>query len=1272
MDCGGVVDSQPFLIDSVVNTTTSADAFVDSGCLCYCAVRADFAQFHLLQRKQITPRELRMAADDSKSPLLITEIAQFELDLEGWVQHVWAYVIPDLAYPIILGKPWLENNDIVYFAQQRQLQVRATGQVFRQKGWEQAIEYAHQRAARPAIAQLMHAVVKRARKSPEPQAQKTVIFTTSIHDINKALEPKVRTTLEEIRTALPAELQEFAYIFEDTEGTQLPPHRPHLDHEINLEEGKAAPWGPLYGMSREELLVLRKTLTGHMEKGWIRASSSSASAPVLFVRKANGDLRFCCDYRAINALTKQDRYPLPLIRETLRDVGQADWMTKIDIRAAFHRLRVKAGDEWKTAFRTRFGLFEWLVTPFGLAGAPASFQRFINHILRDRLGIDVTAYMDDILIYTKGSKSEHLKAVKDVLRRLAKEDLRLDPKKSVFGVKQVTYLGFIVTAGKGISMDPAKVEAVTKWEAPTNVRDVRAFLGFANFYRPFIRDFSQISTPLSNLTKKDTPFIWRDEQSKAFEILKAAFTTAPILAHFDPDLNTVVEPDGSGWSLGSCLSQWHGDVLRPVAYLSTKLSPAEVNYDIHDKEMLGIIRSLEDWRPELTSVAKPFEILTDHKNLVYFMTSKRLSERQVRWAEFLSRFNFTMIHRPGKLNARADALSRQGSDLPSDTDERVLGRTQTMIKPEWVHRDWRDKADVTVEAEPISIAPIATSTPQAMAVAPLGTTLFEDTTLSDLWDEGVRHDAALAMAYDELAHGMRSFSPAIKEKVSLNECRIDQRGALLFRDRIWVPNWEPLKTALIHQVHDAPGISEHPGREATREMLCRQFFWPHMANEVRQFLHNCDRCGRTKIWREAKRGLLKPLPIPQRFWTDISIDFMTDLPAAKKGDNRYLMVITDRLQKGCVLEAMPSMDARLCAERFAKCWWRYHGFPKSITSDRGSNWTSQFWAELCKIVGIERKLTTAYNPRSDGHVERWNQEIQTILRGVVSYAQEDWPLFLDGTMFALNNRVNTTYGMSPFYVTHGFHPDTVELKEEEYNTTRSANANDAASFVDRMLEAQEIAQAAMGWAQERMEAEANKTRRPAEQFRVGDKVWLDLRHIKSPRTSKKLAWTHAKFTVTAVPFPHTVELNVPGGIHPRFHVELLRHAHDNPLPSQQRDDEQIGPAILADDNEDEEWEIEKVLRVESSTWYGTRLKWALVKWSGYIEPSWEPLDEIQHSDAFGRFVAEFGQPGDTAVGEANQQSLGTRNRSVSAQYAKRIRNAAKAVIAKSQLGDDPS
>jgi len=248
--------------------------------------------------------------------------------------------------------------------------------------------------------------------------------------------------------------------------------------------------------------------------------------------------------------------------------------------------------------------------------------------------------MDDILVYTKETKEEHWVAIKEVLDRIAAEDLSLDLEKSMFGVKEVPYLRYMVRANDGIAMDPAKISAVLKWEAPTNVKDVRAFLGLANFYRSFINGFSEIVMPLTRLTGKDVPFVWSNIESEAFEDLKRRFTSTPTLATFDPELDTVVEPDGSGWVIGSCLSQWHGEKLRPVAYLSKKLSPAEANYKIYDKELLGIVRSLEEWRPELTRTARPFTILTDHKNLEYFIATRRLSERQVRWAELLSGFRF--------------------------------------------------------------------------------------------------------------------------------------------------------------------------------------------------------------------------------------------------------------------------------------------------------------------------------------------------------------------------------------------------------------------------------------------------------------------------------------------------------------------------------------------------------------------------------------------------------------------------------------------------------
>ncbi|KAI0992682.1 hypothetical protein K3495_g15503, partial [Podosphaera aphanis] len=224
------------------------------------------------------------------------------------------------------------------------------------------------------------------------------VCKASLEDINKALRTKPCLTTEEAKSRLPEPVKEFAHLFADDNGANdLPPHRDAMDHAINLrrENGKPIqpPWGPLYNMSREELLVLRKTLTDLLAKGWIRPSSSAAASPVIFAKKPNGGLRFCVDYRGLNAITVPDRYPLPLFKETLRQLSKARWFTKLDVKSAFHRVRVREGDEWMTAFRCRLGLFEWLVTPFGLVNAPASFQRYINEHLREHLDLDATAYV---------------------------------------------------------------------------------------------------------------------------------------------------------------------------------------------------------------------------------------------------------------------------------------------------------------------------------------------------------------------------------------------------------------------------------------------------------------------------------------------------------------------------------------------------------------------------------------------------------------------------------------------------------------------------------------------------------------------------------------------------------------------------------------------------------------------------------------------------------------------------------------------------------------
>lgn len=355
------------------------------------------------------------------------------------------------------------------------------------------------------------------------------------------LAPKKKFTRKEILDKLPPQLHHYYQAFEPDkdDASDLPPHRPGIDIAIEIEKDnqgrdKDLPKGPLYGMSRDELLCLRKEITELLDRNWIRASSSPGGAPVLFVRKPGGGLRFCVDYRSLNAITKKDRYPLPLVKETFRAISRAQWLTKIDVSAAFHRVRVKEGDEWKTAFQTRLGLFEWLVMPFGLTGAPAAWQRWINHLLRDYLDDFCTAYLDDVLIWSDEGKDDHLKKVDKVLEKLANAGLKLDLKKSEFAVKELKYLGFVVTAGKGISVDPEKKTAIEKWECPKTQTAVRSFLGFANFYRDFIDNFASLSAPLQRYTKKQFSGKGRiqldHEAQKSFEKLKEHFITSPILA----------------------------------------------------------------------------------------------------------------------------------------------------------------------------------------------------------------------------------------------------------------------------------------------------------------------------------------------------------------------------------------------------------------------------------------------------------------------------------------------------------------------------------------------------------------------------------------------------------------------------------------------------------------------------------------------------------------------------------------------------------------------
>jgi predicted aspartyl protease len=669
------MDGTPFYVNFGINGIHYTKALVDCGCICFATINERFANRLRLPRIPITPRDLKQVNVVIRKA--ISAVTYADVDIDGYkLKRVFFYVIPRQEDDVILGLPWMEAERVTISPATRELTIGTIGLVVKESSYydKRSVPLSQQMSV------VFGAIVRRARRNG---TYKTEIFTASLKDIEKALAPKRHSDPKE---KLPQHYHKCLPLFSRTTADTLPPHRPGVDHEIRLEKDqqgqeKIPPWGPLYGMSRDELIVLRKTLTELLDKNFIRASSSSAACPVLFARKPGGGLRFCVDYRGLNAITQKDRYPLPLISETLRALSKAKWLTKLDVIAAFHKIRVKEGDEWKTAFRTRYGLFEWLVTPFGLTGAPATFQRYINSTLQEYLDEFVTAYIDDVLIYSSGSLADHRKKVMAVMKKMQEAGLQVDIDKCDFEAKTVKYLGFIIEAGRGIRVDPEKIQAIQLWERPTTVRGVRSFLGFANYYRTFVPRFSEIARPLTALTKKGVPFTWTNECEQAFLDLKTLLISAPVLAQWDPDRTTVVEADSSGYAIGGALSQYDDEgILRPVAFFSQKNNPAECNYPIHDKELLAVIRCLEQWDPELRSVQQ-FEIWSDHKNLEYFQKKRQLSERQVRWAEKLSRYNFVLRYRPGKQGVVPDSLSRREQDLPKDSnDERLTGRCFQLLR----------------------------------------------------------------------------------------------------------------------------------------------------------------------------------------------------------------------------------------------------------------------------------------------------------------------------------------------------------------------------------------------------------------------------------------------------------------------------------------------------------------------------------------------------------------------------------------------------------------
>lgn len=1108
-------------------------------------------QHRLTTSRKTTPYRLNVidgSPINTESGNITSELLDLPLQIYQHKEIISLDIIPMDTYDVILGIPWLQQHNPTINWTRRNLSLKHC---------------------------LNHT-------SSKPLIQPNITTVNGTQLLENLEEPYTGGYLYPVPTdntptnsnGLPKEYLEYTDVFSEESATHLPKHQP-WDHEIPLEKDTKPKFGPIYSLSEVELGSLRDYIERNLATGYIRPSQSPAGHPIIFVKKSDGTLRLCVDYRSLNAITIKNRYALPLISELLDRVQGAKIFTKLDLRDAYHRVRIAEGDEWKTAFRTRYGHFEYQVMPFGLTNAPASFQGLINNVLREYLDLFVVVYLDDILIYSKDI-TEHSTHVKQVLTALRKAELLVKLEKCVFSSTSIDFLGYIISTD-GIKMDPRKVSAVQDWPVPKTVKEVMAFLGLANFYRRFISQYSKIATPLTALLKKENAsFTWTKEAQKAFDLLKARFTTAPVLAVFDPAQPITIEADASDFAIGACLSQPDSTGrLHPVAFYSKKLSPAELNYEIYDKELLAIVVSFQEWRVYLEGARHTITIFSDHKNLLYFTTTKVLNRRQTRWSELLNSYDFKITYRPGPANSKADALSRRSDLMPLS------------FKPQPSSIFTTDKKD------PTSLRYNSTAVLAATSLV-----------LSET-------EKTIIQAYGKDPATNRLLEQFRNDKIPPdNPYKLTKEGLILFNGFTFLPNSNTIRQKILVDLHDSK-VAGHFGIEKTLELLARTYYFPKMRNYVTRYINSCVICQRSKTSRHAQYGLLRPLPTSKQPWFSISFDFIVKLPPSAeplhpKQPYDSILVIVDRLTKYGLF--IPYKEAS-GAEEFAYTILRHvvatFGLPSEFISDRDTRFTAKFSQTLWALLGVKQKLSTSFHPQTDGQTERLNQTLEQYLRCFTTYKQDNWAALLPLAQFAYNNSVNATTGVTPYYANYGFHP---QLFTKSLAERISSTAEQAKLLASELKELHHQLAMDITYAAERSAYYANQSRLQAPQYVVGEKVWILRRNIKTKRPSdklddKKIGPYPIKRVINNISYevqlPYTVKL------HPVFHTSLLEPVNTDKLRVIQTEPR---PVTTADSEDTTEYEVEYLVDYVNNQ-KGPQY---LVHWKNYpiSERTWEPANNL--------------------------------------------------------------
>jgi len=767
-----------------------------------------------------------------------------------------------------------------------------------------------------------------------------------------------------------------------------------------------------YKLSHEKKRIVEAEIADLLEKDIIEPCHSPYASPVLIVPKKDGTHRMVLDYRALNDISQKRRWPLPRMSEILDSLSDAKFISRLDLKHAFYQIPLAPEDRHKTAFVTSNGQYQFKRMPFGLHGAPSTFQRSMDELLAD-LKEYALPYLDDIIVFSN-TFDEHCRHLNDIATRLSTTGFYLKPEKCILAEKKTELFGFIVGGGS-LTADPGRVKAIAEMAPPTNRKEVMSFLGTLNYYRKFIQDFAAKSLPIVSLTSKEVNFEWGDAQQAAFEDLKQYLLTDPILQLPRQDVPFLVRTDASDRATGAVLLQELNEMWMPVAYYSYKLNKAERNYSTTQKEGLAVVKAITHWDTYLDGVH--FDVETDHSALTSIYKMKEPNKRLARWVLTLQAYDFEIRHRPGVEMHLPDALSRL---LLLGPEELVDLKSQ-------------QRADMDVAA---MIVAATNRTVSDSLPSPLQQLLRTNLDYLQIEDDGL-------LVHLRLPHG--------RKNRHLNK-------------RAVVPS--SLRHFVLDACHSDP-TSGHLGFDRTYERLAQRFWWPDMWKETKHFVSQCS----CQVHKRAPA-----LPFEQHSvvvgqpWKVVSADHLGPLPSNNAG-HRYILVFVDYFTRWTIAVPVHDTTADTTARVFLQHVVYQHGVPNTVITDNGTAFANSLLTELSKRLGVNKLKISPGHPQTNGKVERWNHTVTTMLRSYADDYRTNWPEILPAVTFAYNTSKHSVTGHSPYFLNHGVEarlPVDVELDlpaSDSTDTTSYAHSL-LRTLVDSHAAAQEM-QERLARAQER-------------------------------------------------------------------------------------------------------------------------------------------------------------------------------------------------------------